>query len=82
MNTPYQSVACGFYDHLEATAVRRQVVKVVFVDADGCHHAVEAGIADVFSRDRAEFLRLTTGEEIRLDRLVQVGDVPVAGQQC
>ena len=34
---------------------------------------------ELIQKDRAEYLRLATGEEIRLDRLVRLGDNPAPG---
>ena len=38
--------------------------------------ALEASLVDVFARDGAEWLRLDSGREIRLDRLVEVDGHP------
>ena len=72
----YAPIACGFHDRLEHWAVRRDVVEVVWTEGadEGRQRAV---IDDVFARDGADWVRLSTGETIRADRLVTVGGVAV-----
>jgi Rho-binding antiterminator len=69
---PYTPVACGFYDVLEAAALRGTPVEVVHVDGGGAEVRLATPLADVFSRGGAEFVRLADGREVRLDRLVRV----------
>lgn len=52
--------------------MRKRPVTVRFRGRDGGVEALEASLVDVFSRDGAEWLRLDSGREIRLDRLVEV----------
>lgn len=76
--TDYAPIACGFYDRLEAWAVRGRPVEVVWQD-DGAERRAEARIADVAARDGADWVVLETGETIRADRLVSVGGVARPG---
>jgi len=69
---PYRSVACGFYDRLEALALRGQPVELVWTDADGEQHRAMTRVADLFSDDRGEWLRLDDARAVRLDRIVSV----------
>lgn len=78
MNTnqpPYVPISCQFHDLLETIATTRKVVQTIFHDEEGVQRTCRSNIADVFSRQRAEFLRMGTGESIRLDRLVEVDGV-------
>lgn len=79
---PYSPIACGLYDVLEATAVRGRPVRIVYLDAAGAEVAVETPIADVGSRDGAEWVHLGTGAVVRADRLVRVGETAFAGEAC
>lgn len=79
----YVPIDCSFHDRLESLAVRRLVVPVAVREA-GTTRAFEARIADVFSRDGAEFARLVTEDgsevEVRLDQLVSVAGVTRPGE--
>lgn len=70
--TAYAPISCEFHDLLEALATRGTVVPIVFRDGAGVLQARTARIADVYSRGGEEFLRMGTGEAIRLDRLAAV----------
>lgn len=74
----YRSVACGFYDRLEALAVRGQRVVFVYTTEAGAVEQRTARLADLYSRDGAEYARLDDETVIRLDWLVSVDGVPVA----
>lgn len=71
----YVPIDCSFHDRLESLAVQRMVVPIQVREADSTR-TFEARIADVFSRDGAEFALLATPGgaeiEVRLDRLVSV----------
>ena len=78
MKTPYTPISCSFYDRLEAWAVRREHVEIQFRRNDSDTIQLVSGvIADVFSKDNAEYLIVSTGEKIRLDRLVAVNNIPL-----
>lgn len=72
---PYQPISCDFHDVLESLAVQARPAAVVYLDEDGTRHTVSEVIADLFGRDGVEYVRLGTGETIRLDRLVTVNGV-------
>lgn len=80
MNTPeadYAPINCGVHDRLEHWAVRRETVDVVWrVGAETRRQ--RARIADVFAEAGADWVRLSTGETVRADRLVTVAGVAVA----
>lgn len=84
----YRSIACGLYDHLEIAAMRGRPLPVVYRDEVGQRVEREAVVADVFSRDGAEWLRLegASGETVRLDRLIRVGETvfrdEAGGEAC
>ncbi len=72
----YTLVACGVHDRLEHWAVRGDRVEVVWRVGDAERRA-RTTIADVYARGGADWVRLGTGAEVRADRLVRVGGVPV-----
>lgn len=66
METPYQRVACGFYDEMERYAMQRRTVQITqSSESGGTTYLVT--IADVLSLPEGEFLVTESGERIRLD---------------
>ena len=70
----YTPISCDFHDVLEVAATTRKAVRVRFVDETGALQQRSATIVDVFSRRGAEYLWISTGETLRLDRLIAVDD--------
>ena len=70
----YVPIACAFHDRLEDWAVRRTPVEVVWTEG-GAPRRATAVVEDVFARDGADWVRLSTGDAVRADRLVSVGGV-------
>lgn len=67
----YTPLNCGLYDELEALSTTGKEVIVQFF-IDGITVEESGKIVDIFSRDKAEFLRMANGVEIRLDELFSV----------
>lgn len=78
MPSRYHPINCEFHDLLEAAAVRAQAVALHYRDADATQVRAHARIVDVFARDGAEYLRLESGELIRLDRIESLDGVRMA----
>lgn len=78
MKSDYEPISCAFYDMLEATAVRGEKVTIVF-EADGDTHEVQARVLDLFTKASHEFVVLSTGDTLRLDQLIRVGDAELQG---
>jgi Rho-binding antiterminator len=73
-NTPYTPIDCSMYDVLEALATLRRPAEIVYRDDDDAMVTTRDVIADVYSRENAEYVRLAI---VRLDRLVTVDGEPV-----
>jgi Rho-binding antiterminator len=71
----YQPIACSLHDQLEAIATLRREVVIWYEADDGGSVEVTDRIADLYSRGGAEFLRLASGDEIRLDRIESVAGI-------
>ncbi|MBP0628289.1 hypothetical protein [Cupriavidus sp. AcVe19-1a] len=71
-STPYIPISCEFHDRLEALATVRRPAVIRYRDHEGAAQQVTATITDIFSRERAEFVSLSSGEALRLDQLVEV----------
>jgi Rho-binding antiterminator len=68
----YCLVDCGFHDQLEALATLRQICQISYRTATEEIVEVQSQIVDVFAANKADFLKLKDGTEIRLDRLISV----------
>ncbi|MDJ0364587.1 hypothetical protein QMK33_05440 [Hymenobacter sp. H14-R3] len=79
MATDYQPIACGFYDELEAIATRKQQVYLQYFNdlRQLCQGSVV--FKTFFVRDHVEYAQLTSGEEVRLDHIIRVGDLAAPG---
>lgn len=73
----YRLVACSFHDELEAWATLRQTCQIIYRDVEGTEQTVTSKIIDVYTADRAEFIKLQDGTVIRLDHLIAVNDQPI-----
>lgn len=79
MSPDYQPIDCGFYDLLEAAATQRRRVALQYFN-DLRQLCLESGVIDTFFvRDKVEFLRLKSGQEVRLDFLIRLDDTPAPG---
>ena len=61
MDKQYKPIACGLYDELELRALRKQKVKIVFLNDKNENEIDECVIADLFSKDKVEYLKTDTG---------------------
>ena len=74
MSTDYKPIDCNFYDHLEAAATLRRRVALQYFN-DLRQLCLESGVIDtLFIRDKVEYMRLKSGEEIRLDHLIRIDE--------
>ena len=73
-NAAYRPISCSFYDELEARATTRQPCTLHYLNDDGQPATHKAVIADLYLRDKVEYLRCRDGFELRLDRLTAVDD--------
>ncbi|MBD2114323.1 MULTISPECIES: hypothetical protein [Cyanophyceae] len=73
----YQSVNCDLYDELEALATLHQTCPIHYRTEGGDGVSTEGQSVDFFVVEKAEYLRLKDGTEIRLDRLISVDGKPV-----
>ncbi len=74
--TRYRPLACSLYDNLEAFATKHDHCTIIF-RGEGGEEQIEGVIADLFSNDGVEFLKLDTGKTVRLDYLVEVNGIPM-----
>lgn len=72
----YCLVDCGFHDQLEALATLQQTCQIFYRTATEEIVEVQSQIVDVYAANKADFLKLKDGTEIRLDRLICVNGNP------
>lgn len=72
VNQQYVPINCSYYDELTALALSRKKCEIVYKQSTGIEARILETITDVFTRGQEEFLRLASGVEIRLDRIISV----------
>ncbi len=72
--TEYRPIDCGIHDQLEHVAVLRRLCRIRFQGENGGEQIALTRIVDIFARNGEEFVRLESGDEVRLDRLIEVAE--------
>jgi len=75
MDKKYKPIACGLYDELELRALRKQIVNILFLNDKNENELIECVIADLFSKDRTEYLKTGNGRIIRLDNIIEMDNI-------
>jgi Rho-binding antiterminator len=73
MQTDYKPIACHFYDELEDLAVKKIKSKIIFTQNENTKE-IEDFIIDFKTLNKQEFIILSSGLEIRLDKIISVND--------
>lgn len=73
----YKPISCSFYSRLENLADLKKHVPLVYHTEEGQLSLPRVVIEDVYMEEKVEYLRLSDGTEIRLDRLVSVNGIPL-----
>lgn len=81
MEKEYKPIACGLYDELELRALREKIIKLTFQNDKNDNEIIECIIADLFSKDKIEFLKTNHGRIIRLDDVLEM-DVIIFNKSC
>jgi Rho-binding antiterminator len=76
----YQPIDCDYYDRLEAWATTKTDCRILYKDETGAEQEISARIEDLYTADHVEYMRLDNGQELRLDTLVAVNDIPLPAQ--
>lgn len=79
MNSTYKSIDPSFYEEIKVLADKRAGVRIQFYTDIHEFITSHATLKEFMVQDNEEYLVLTTGEEIRLDRIVRIGDRPAPG---
>lgn len=71
MNGPYIPISCDMHDRLLDAATLRRECELTIAGAPGDARRIRGVIADVYSRDGAEYLQLRDGTTLRLDEILE-----------
>ncbi len=72
----YTPINCNVYDQLLNFSSSKKYVNIIYLN-DVIGTEIEGIIIDVFTKNKAEFLKLDTEVVIRLDFLLKVDDILV-----
>jgi len=75
MEKEYTPIACALYDELELRALRKKIIKLTFQNDKNDNEIIECIIADLFSKDKIEFLKTNDGRIIRLDDVLELDGI-------
>ncbi|MDR3608137.1 MAG: hypothetical protein P4M08_12245 [Oligoflexia bacterium] len=71
-STPYKPVDTDLIDDLEHFASDRIHVRIVYLDHTQTRVELRGHIAEVFTKDHQEFLRMDDKREVRLDQILEI----------
>ncbi|UBF23674.1 hypothetical protein K9N68_18045 [Kovacikia minuta CCNUW1] len=78
----YTPVSCDFSDVLESLATLRQECQIVYRNEADEKVEAQGLIVDIYAANKADYLKLKDGTEIRLDRIVSVDGKPVSSYEA
>ena len=71
MGDIYKTVSCHFYDELEALAVKKVLTKITYSENENEKY-IEDIIVDFKTKNKEEFVILSNGVQIRLDKIIEI----------
>lgn len=77
MDKPYVPISCEIHDEFLALASLRRSCELTVVLGDGREQTVSGLIADVYTREGAEYLQLRDGPTFRLDQIRALNGKPL-----
>jgi Rho-binding antiterminator len=77
MDQPYQPIACDIHDAFLAQASLRRHCELTVRQPDGGSATISGVIADVYTREGAEYLQLRDGPTFRLDHILTLDGKPL-----
>ena len=75
MDREYKPIACGLYDELELRALRKNKINLVFRNSFNEVEIIDCVIADLFSKNKVEYLKTEDGTIIRLDEVIELDNI-------
>ena len=81
MDDIYKTVSCQFYDELEALAVKKTYSRILYMDNENEMY-LEDFIVDFKTKNKEEFLILSDGTQIRLDKIIKINEISPINSKC
>lgn len=81
MGDIYKTISCQFYDMLEELAVKKIKSKILYMDNEN-ELFIEELIVDFKTKNKEEFLILSDGTQIRLDKILKINDLSPSDIKC
>lgn len=78
MREPYKPISCSWHDTLLHKATLKDEVSFELESGQ----SLTGIIVDVYTKEKEEFLRLNSGEIIRLDRIINMDGAPFNSRVC
>lgn len=79
MSATYKPLNQEFHEVLEALAAQNSYIRIQYFSDIHEFFTKNATAKRLYFKGEEEYLELATGEQIRLDRIVRVGDIPAPG---
>ncbi len=81
MDDIYKTVSCQFYDELEALAVKKTYSRILYMDNENEMY-LEDFIVDFKTKNKEEFVILSNGTQIRLDKIIKINEISRINSKC
>jgi len=75
----YKPISCNYHSVIEHYATLKEFCRIQFKTEIHEFKTVNAIIQDVYTESGEEFMKLSTGDLVRLDRLVRINDEAAPG---
>ena len=72
ISSPYQPINCEFRDVLESNATLGKPVRIGIRNEAGILQYHTAAITDLYAKNGAEYMSISTGETVRLDQIEEI----------
>ncbi len=70
MEKKYHPINCNYYDELVLLVMRKKHCEIIYLNEANEQITELAMITDVFTKEKAEYIKLSNNQIIRLDRLI------------
>jgi len=75
----YTPVNCSFYDQLENAIVTKEKVSLEYLNENRSLEKYAGILLDIYSKEKAEFVKLADGTSIRLDFIQKLNGIENIG---
>ena len=70
MENKYHPIDCNYYDELVLLIMRKKPCEIVYLNEANEQITEHAMITDVFTKEKAEYIKMSNDQIIRLDHLI------------